>query len=108
MAHAVGGPLVDQVAPPSVVPTIPPDWCAKHVVVLGQLILLNALWTTFVLSVTQVAPPSVVFNAVLQSPTARQSVALGQLTAARALIGVGLPADQLTPPSFVKRMIPEL
>jgi hypothetical protein len=70
MAHAGKLPLVDQVAPPSVVAAMPPPSCARQVIVVGQLILLKPFWNTFGFNCTQVLPPSVVFNAVAQSPTA--------------------------------------
>jgi hypothetical protein len=47
MAQESSVGLVDtvvQVAPPSVVTTIPPDSWARQVVVLGQLILVNPFW----------------------------------------------------------------
>src|SRR6266849_4765846 len=102
MAQDVDVDLVTQVVPPSVVTIVPPDARARHVAVVGQLIPVIALCTTFGCNVTQFAPPSVVFNAVPHSPTARQTVALGQLTDRSPLTGVGLPADQWTPPSAVK------
>ncbi|TMB44715.1 MAG: hypothetical protein E6J53_07105 [Chloroflexi bacterium] len=58
--------------------------------------------------VVQFAPPSVVFNAVPHSPTARQIVVLGQLTDSRPFAGGGIPAHQWTPPSVVKAMAPAL
>src|SRR2546428_733090 len=107
MAQAVKADLVDQFMPPLVVARVPLDSRARHVVVLGQLILVNPLQAaTFGFSFAQVAPPLVVARMVPDRPTAKHVAEFGQLMPEREFVVPDTWVDQVLPLSAERRMTP--
>jgi hypothetical protein len=94
-------PWADQLEPPSLVSKIMPlPATTKHVVTLGQLIVLPAAPKLF----DQVAPPLVVVRTP-PAPAAKQVLVVGQLIPPSEFRMPASWLDHVVPPSIVARIV---